>query len=322
MRVGRIFVGLLGFVVLLELVLRLFGYGSYIIYQPDERLLWVPAPEQKGVTVAGHRNITINEDGFRYAVTLSRKGKNEIRIFAFGDSVTMGWGVDDELHYSAALERLLKSSRYPQTYFRVVSTGVNAHPNSLVLERFKKVAEDGFQMDIAILAYSFNTQFEGLSGLRGIERKRFLRKVAVKGIVRRFALYNFFIEDIFRNFVYYNLRNRLVQGSWDTTQEGLDVGLVRFTQGLRETKKFSDVHRIRPILLLLGSMDQRSALNSYQKAMVEFAAESKLPLINMIDVLRSKDHDTLFLDHVHPNANGHELIAQELAKAVIKISQE
>jgi len=44
MRFSRTFVALVGFVVLVELVLRLFGYGFYIIYQSNERLLGVPAP--------------------------------------------------------------------------------------------------------------------------------------------------------------------------------------------------------------------------------------------------------------------------------------
>ena len=32
----------LAFCLVFELVLRLFGYGNYTIYRPDDRLLWVP----------------------------------------------------------------------------------------------------------------------------------------------------------------------------------------------------------------------------------------------------------------------------------------
>lgn len=321
-QVGKLFLGLGVFLIFLELVvLRLFGYGAYIIYQPDKRLLWVPAPQQKGVTVAKHRRITINEDGFRYGIKIPPKPQNEIRIFTFGDSVTMGWGVDDEAHYSAVLERLLNSNPYQPVSFRVISAGVNAYPNSLVLERFKKVVEEDFQVDIGIIAYSINTTFEGLSELQGVEREQFLRKVALKGLVRRSALYNFFIEDLLRQFAYARLREYLVQGSWDSQKESSAVGIQRFKQKLQEINRFKDAHNVRVILLLLATEGQKSELHDYQKTMLEFADAAKLPLINMIDILRSQDHSTLFLDHAHPNERGHEIIAQELAKIVTKMSQ-
>lgn len=155
----------------LELGLRLFGYGNYTVYRPDERLLWVPQPGRT-LTVVNHLPITINDQGFRYPFDLTPKHGNEFRIIAFGDSATQGWGVDDHSHYSAILEGKLNHENCTQEHFQVVSAGVNAYSNSLVAEKLKEVLEDNqVQPDIAIVAYSHNSNFEKLVKLQGDARE-------------------------------------------------------------------------------------------------------------------------------------------------------
>src|SRR5579871_2713831 len=85
----KIFAGFLLLCVAFELVLRLFGYGHYTIYRPDERLLWVPEPGRT-LTVVNHLPITINDQGFRYPVNLTQKQSDQFRVIAFGDSSTQG----------------------------------------------------------------------------------------------------------------------------------------------------------------------------------------------------------------------------------------
>jgi lysophospholipase L1-like esterase len=274
------------------------------------------------VTEDRHRPITINHDGFRYPVNLPPQAKNEIRIYSFGDSVTMGWGVDDDSTYSAVLERLLNSDPPQPIQFRVVSAGVNAYPNALALERLERVLEDPSQVNIVILAYSFNTEFGRLAELQGKEKKQFLGRVALKGIIRRSAIYNFVIEDLLRNLVYYRLRARLAEGSWSSHNESPGSGVARYRRALWEMKIHADSREVRPILLLLGSEGQKSILNDYQQTMLEFARESQLPFVNMVDVFRGEDHSRIFLDHVHPNEYGHQVIAQQLARVVRTVTEE
>jgi hypothetical protein len=95
----------LGICLVLELVLRLFGYGSFTQYRPDDKLLWVPEPGRT-LTVQNHLPITINHQGFRYPVDLVAKQKDQFRVIAFGDSTTQGWGMDD----SAALQRAAREN--------------------------------------------------------------------------------------------------------------------------------------------------------------------------------------------------------------------
>lgn len=307
------------FLLALELVLRLFGYGDYILYAPDRDLLWLPLPSQRGKTVAGRLPITINAAGLRHPEDFDLGAGGEVRIFAFGDSVTQGWGVDDRSHFSAVLERRL-AVEHAGSRARVVSAGVNAYPTALCVRRFEKLVEGGADVDLAILAYSFNHNYEHLARLAGEERDAFLRKVRVKGILRRFALYNFLVEDLLRQAVYYRVRTRLIEGSWSgakpsAAETAADVeAYVADLEAMAET---GERHGVPVAFLLLGSRDQRSSLDEHQAAFREFALRRGLPLVDMVAELRAEDHGELFMDHNHPSPAGHRRIAAALHELLV-----
>lgn len=314
-----LFRGILWFLaicLLLEIGLRFFGYGSYVIYRPDPQLLWLPVPGSHKITETNHLPITISPDGFRYPEALAPKQSGQYRIFTFGDSVTMGWGVDDNSTFSAVLEKQLNSSGCSNTKFQVIDAGVNAYPNALAAERLKKVLDDNYQPDAVILTYSFNTGFERLARLEGKEREQLLHRVEMKSVARRSALYNFLIEDLLRQVMYYRFRELLLQGSWDTAKEHQTVDVEQFTDGLKMAKQAAEAHHSQLVILLLGSEGETSEAHPYQKAMADFAQQNNVPIVNMISVLRAKDPKGLFLDHVHPTAAGHALIGEQLAAVV------
>jgi lysophospholipase L1-like esterase len=302
-----------------ELGLRVFGYGSYVTYQPDERLLWVPVPGSRKVTEINHLPITINPQGFRYTRSIGPAHPGVYRVFAFGDSVTMGWGVGDNSTYSSALENLLNAQDCSGTNFQVISAGVNAYPNALVVERLKKVLDDNYQPDAVVVAYSFNTGFERLPDLQGADRQKFLHRVELKSIARRSAIYNYLIEDLLRKVVYYRFRELLMQGSWNTAKERPDVDVSHFVRGLEEAKAVTDARHVQLVLLLLGSENEIAPEHPYQKAMAVFAEANHVPIVNMIDVMRAQPQREMFQDHVHPTAAGHALIAQQLASTVRRL---
>ncbi|HLW87404.1 MAG TPA: SGNH/GDSL hydrolase family protein [Terriglobales bacterium] len=305
----------------LELFLRLFGYGSYTIFRPDPRLLWVPEPGNK-LTVVNHQRININGEGFRYPIDLGPKQPGQFRVFTFGDSVTMGWGVDDEHHYSADLEKALNGSGCSGTHFQVVSAGVNAYPNSLVDERMKTVLESNLQPDLVVLAYSFNTGMENLAHLQGAQRQKILRGVAFKSLARRSAIYDFLVEDLLRNLAYYRFRELMIQGTWDTARQKADDPVEEFTANLQSAVDESRARHVPLVLLLLSSENQTSQLHPYQKAMIDFAQINHLPLVNMFEAWRTEDHHALFMDHVHPSALGHQQIADALAQTIRTLPSE
>ena len=300
-----------------ELGLRLFGYGNYTIYRPDEKLLWVPIPG-RALTVDNHLPITINHQGLRYASDLTAKQKGEFRIMAFGDSATQGWGVDDNSTYSAVLEKKLNLGSCPGEHFQAVSAGVNAYPNALVGEKLREVEEDPtFQPDIVIRAYSFNSNFERLPKLQGAARQKFLRQVEFKSIIRRSAIYNFVIEHLLRRVAYYKMRHMIMAGTLDSVggMDNLDVNAVMASlqNSLDETR----AHHAQLVLLVLASKDQKSDdLHPFQKAMLDFAQSNHLPVVNMVDVLKTNAPADFYMDPVHPTAVGHQIIADQLYNVI------
>src|ERR1700722_8879980 len=193
----RTIVGFLILCVVLEVGLRPFGYGHYTIYRPDQRLLWVPEPGRT-LTVVNHLPITINHQGLRYAEDLQPKQADQFRIIAFGDSFAQGWGVDDNSHFSAILEKKLNSGSCTKEHFQSISAGVNAYPNSLAVEKLKQVVADNtLRPDVAVFAYAENSNLEKLTQLQGEDRTRFLRRGGGETVSTGHAPSKFFLTDPF-----------------------------------------------------------------------------------------------------------------------------
>jgi lysophospholipase L1-like esterase len=309
---------LLGFCLFLELFLRLFGYGNYTTYRPDERLLWVPEAGHS-VTVINHLPETFNDQGFRREEHVSAKQPGDFRVIAFGDSSTQGWGVGDGSTYSADLEKLLNHSGCTARHFEAIDAGVNAYPNALVAEKLKEVLQDNVvQPDVAIVAYSYNSNFEKLTKLQGADREAFLRRVRMKAILRRSAIYNFVVEGVLRRLVYYKLRHVIMAGTLSSLGGMEKLDMDYFNQGLQQSVDLTRAHHVQLILLMLGSKGQTPTeeLFPFQQAMLDFAAKEHVPVINMIPVVSGKNQDAVFLDPVHPSVEGHEIIAEQLLHTV------
>jgi lysophospholipase L1-like esterase len=317
---GKDALWLLAICIVLEIGLRPFGYGSYVIYRPDQRLLWLPMPGTHKVTEVNHRPETISPQGFRYRQVLTLQHPGIYRIFTFGDSTTMGWGVDDDSNYSAQLEKKLNAQGCPGVKFQVISAGVNAYPNALVQERMMQVLDDGYQPNAVVIAYSANTGFEGIPDLQGEARQKFLEKVELKSIARRSALYNFFIEDLLRQVAYYRFRELLMLGTWNSAKSSPDLPASHFLAKLERAKQAADAAHTQMILLLLGSKHEPYPAHPYQQAMLDFARTNHIPLVNIIDLMKTQDQDAVFMDHVHPTAKGHEMIAEQLLGTVRGLS--
>jgi lysophospholipase L1-like esterase len=309
---GKFVLWVVAICLVLEVGLRLFGFGSYVIYRPDERLLWVPMPGTHKVTEMNHEAETISPQNFRYRQVLSLDHPGIYRVFAFGDSTTMGWGVDDDSNYSSQLEKLLNDKGCSGLKFQVISAGVNAYPNALVEERAMKVIQDGYQPDAEIISYSANTGFEGIPDLQGHEREVFLKKVELKSIARRSALYNFLIEDLLRGVAYYRFREVLMLGTWNSARSAPDLPAEHFLVRLEKAKAVADAHHVQQIYLLVGSRGETYPAHPYQAAMLEYGHANNVPVVDIIRLMKNQNLTDMFLDHVHPTPAGHTLIAEEL----------
>src|SRR5262245_7287000 len=98
---GTVF--LLCFVVL-EIILRIAGYGNVEIYEPDRLLYWKLKPNQKCFTKVDHKPVHINSLGTRGPEFEVAKPPRTYRILSLGDSRTFGWGLTESETYGGRLE--------------------------------------------------------------------------------------------------------------------------------------------------------------------------------------------------------------------------
>jgi lysophospholipase L1-like esterase len=95
-----------------------------VAYLRDPELRYVLAPNQKGWIDDGL--ITVNSQGIRGPEVASPKPQGRFRIVIIGDSLTLGWGVDDDQTFSARLDRLLRD-RHPDGDLDVLNLGVSGY---------------------------------------------------------------------------------------------------------------------------------------------------------------------------------------------------
>lgn len=100
----------------------------------------------------GNVLVTYNERGLRDRPILT-KGPDEYRILALGDSVTFGWGVDQDKTFAARLESLLPGRLHRPV--RVINSGVGGYNTVQEVTYFK---QDGIalQPDLVLLTYVQN----------------------------------------------------------------------------------------------------------------------------------------------------------------------
>jgi len=92
-----------------------------IKYRVDSEIRYTPLPNQRGWIDDGF--VTTNSLGFRGPEPTSPKPANRFRVVAIGDSVTFGFGVNDEDTFCTQAEHLLRS-RLPGVDLDVVNIAV------------------------------------------------------------------------------------------------------------------------------------------------------------------------------------------------------
>ena len=95
-----------------------------IVYQFDPELRYVLSPNQRGWIDDGF--VTTNSLGFRGSEVALPKPAGRLRIVAIGDSLTFGWGVNDNETFCSRLAGLI-SARFPGQDVDIVNLAVGGY---------------------------------------------------------------------------------------------------------------------------------------------------------------------------------------------------
>jgi lysophospholipase L1-like esterase len=309
--------------VVAEFGLRCASYHRALLYERQGDLLYTPVPNQQYVEKISLTHSQINDLGLRGAA-VDTTGKRI--VLCLGDSVTYGYGVDDNHTYPAELQSALDRA-YPGR-FAVVNGGVDGYPIPFMREKFLYLWNLGVHPDLVIVGYSFNEG--GLGHLVDSDAKtkdKFAAAVRFKNHVRSIALYNLIVENWARH-SYDKMKKYMVPGTNFKTLSKEDVE-VRYQKSLQDFYDDLTARQVKPVFLLFTGFDGRTGVydtkGPFQIQFGDFAETHGIALLRSNQALVDQQSPATeiqkyFLDQVHMNEAGTLRVGQGIAAFLSSIS--
>ncbi|QYO64944.1 hypothetical protein [Leptolyngbya sp. 7M] len=117
--------GLLASGLLLELGLRLFGFGNPLIYIADPQIGYLLAPNQRTRRLGKH--IAINQYSMRSPNITATRPQETLRVLLLGDSIVNGgWWTDQSQTISALLQQQLQAQSLSYRQVEVLNASANS----------------------------------------------------------------------------------------------------------------------------------------------------------------------------------------------------
>ena len=301
-----------------EFGLRCVSYDRSLQFERKGDLLYTPIPNQEYVEKISLTHSRINNFGLRGGPA-DLKGGKQI-VLCLGDSVTYGYGVDDQHTYPAELQKAL-DREYPGR-FTVLNGGVDGYPAPFARQKFLYLWDQGIHPDVVVVGYSFNEG--GLGHLVDSDAKTkevFASRVHMKNRLRSIALYNLIVENWARA-SYDRMKKYMVPGTNSRTLSQEDVE-TRYQKSLQSLYDDLSARQVKPVFLLFTGYDARTGhydtQGPFQKKFREFAEQHNAPLLQSNQTLAADqpqmaDIQQYFLDQCHMNETGTEKVGRGVAE--------
>jgi len=250
----RLFVVIVLLVTAMEFSLRTKSYHRTVYYERQGDLLFTPVPNQNSVEKISLTRSRINNYGLRGKDITEEDLKRKV-ILCLGDSITYGYGVDDDNTYPSQLQQQLDRKR--PGVFTVLNGGVNAYPISFMHQKFLYLWRLGIHPYAVIVGYSMNEGWLGDLISSSKERKEaFEKRVKLKNFVRSFALYNLIVENWARAY-YDKIKAKLIPGTHRTEEQHVDKDM---TYDKTLSAFLMDLHsrKVVPVFLLFCAYNRTS----------------------------------------------------------------
>ncbi len=256
----------------------------------DAAKFWAPRKGELG----------FDSHGFKGADFPVPKPSDEVRVFAIGDSNTLGWSGEGGASWPMFLE---EAFRVEGRSVRVVNAGVYGYTSHQGLIRFEEVL--AFEPDVVLFS------FGGNDGLRVITSDA------------DYAAQNLWKTGLADTLLKVRV-GHLVLRALDTVQgePGEDGGLLprvslqAYRENLHAAIELAEREEIQIFLLtrpFLGdTVDSQYKLSSvaYNRATIEVGRERGVPVIDVY--ARFKDQEQYFSDSMHHNEEGYRIAGRML----------
>lgn len=344
--IARVIVVLLA-IVPVALLLVGIEYATRLLFKPiDPRAVFVIDPgdsPEDNPTVFDHKRfwklragmkernfvsttVSTNSHGVRWDKEFEKKDAVTIRIVTVGDSVTFGWGVSNDaergiMNYSANLQRIL-NERHGDWKWEVIPLACPGYTTAQ--GRFWLEATfDLIQPDLIIPTFCWN---DASDSMRTNNQVGMYSKSAQR--IRWLAEHS---QAVTR---FLNWRNGKGEKLYsDVEREGEEwmrlprTTLEDFILDHQAMWGLASRHHAETLILLpmITVIDEKNSFTNdcialYRTKLAEFCDDRRIPTLRISELTETAapgNYELFTPDKIHPNAEGHKLIADRLYPAIV-----
>ena len=285
---------------------------SFPFMRPDPELFWSLRPGFRGVFQG--KRVTINALGLRGPEVALPKPAGRRRVACFGDSITFGFGMDDDDAYAARLGRALPG-------LEAVNAGVTGYTTHQVLGLLRRVAPV-LQADVATFCVGWNDGNE-----RAVNDREYAGRIAAELALEQ-ALDHVYVYRALKGLYLGAEARRVRHGgapataaarNLDPTGKGARVTVAQYRENLAAIAAECRARGIRPVFIPLPLRHLKGDApfeSPYPAALAEAARASAAPLVDIgpLGVGAGEENEDDFIDLIHLSAAGHERLARALAR--------
>lgn len=292
-----------------EIGLRIYGFGSPMLYVQDPDVGYYPKPSQRARYPG--RVITVNQFGMRSPDVEAKKPAGRVRILMFGDSTLAGTRVSNAELYSSLLEDAL-NAKAGKKVFEVLNMGVNAWGPQHEAAFAKKFGT--FDADVVMIMGPPQDVFRPRYGL---ERLPLIPAASPP----RCALEEIFFEQAWR----YRER-KLGMPDWNfgpDTEHQTQLGIAAYGDlaALAKSNGGEVIAEMLPVnLQTFGRGEDTGSLAIFTRIKARLDAEGAIANLAGPIFRDEPDKGKIYYDGSHFDRLGHRLYAQYLAKRLVEVS--
>jgi len=252
----------------------------------------------------------INQAGFRddEFTRPNDKQTNEYRIVVLGDSVAWGWGVEMPQAWPQQLERQL-SSAMPDKQVVVYNLAVNGYSTPQEVRVMEKIGFS-YQPDLVILNYVLNDPEVEDGGLSWYFQANDRIEILFKGKLLCSMLFNIIKAEMGWA---PKVANSAMDHFYVTHQSDLFENVER---GFDDLADMTARHRV-PVMVMVTPVFQFAKGQAYSwreihQQVERLSTQHRFTFLDVQPLLSQFDSADVSFDPIHPNAEGHKLIASAI----------
>jgi lysophospholipase L1-like esterase len=304
---------LVALLLLVELGLRLFGFGNPLVYVADPQIGYLLAPNQK--TRRFGNTIAINQYSMRSPEVSPTRSETVFRVLLLGDSIVNGgWWTDQTNTISALLQQQLQSKTDSATSATIEVLNASANSwgprNELAyLQRF-----GSFQAQVIVLVINTDDLFATAPTSAGVGQDPNYPD-------RRPPLA---IAEVWQRYLV-KPKPAALEASQPEEKDrvGVNLAAIQQVQAVAQQNNAKFILLMTPLLRELGSSGPRDYEQVARQRLQAMTQADGMIFVDFLPIFnRLPNPQALYHDHIHFNLAGNQQITEQIKIQIQKLLAE